>query len=41
MGNSGYYLGKGFNYLTDKCSFEQVYKIVVWVISKANSGEWN
>ena len=41
MSSSGFFLGKKFNYENDRYSFDQVYKIVVWVISKVNSGEWN
>ena len=40
MGNSAFYLNKGFNYITDKYTFQQVYKIVKWVIIKVDSGEW-
>ena len=41
MSSSGFYLGKKYNYETDKHTFDQVYKIVLWVISKISEGEWN
>jgi hypothetical protein len=41
MSNSAYFLNKKFNYTLDKYTFDQIYKTVLWVISKANSGEWN
>ena len=41
MCNSSHFLNKRFNYTNDKFTFDQVYKIVIWVITKVNSGEWN
>lgn len=41
MSSSSFYLGKKHNYVSDTYTFEQLYKVVLWVISKVNSGEWN
>lgn len=41
MSNSAHFLNKKFNYTVDKYTFDQLYKTILWVISKVNSGEWN